>query len=200
MEQMFDFELRQQAEKYLAEYQAYIAGSEGGSFTISAALNLIQMSVPENVDSLLTKFAGEKTEYETHTVTKSKKNENKKIYKPWTWFQPKYIEYEEEETTSYTIKVIKMGKLFENSIQPYSNEFRQTIAKAKDVAVNNAKGLKEFFEREMGKLDNIVKESIARQQECLESEETLKQNIKENESKAAWLDGFIKELNSVLDI
>lgn len=198
---VFEVELKQQAEKYLAEYQAYIAGlMEGDNFTVSAALNLIQISVPGNVDSLLTQFVGEKTAYGTRTVTKTRENTNKKWYKPWTWGQSKLIDYEVEETYEYKVKVIKMGELFEESIQPHSDQFQQTIAEAKGIADQNADDLKIFFQQEIGKLDNALKETINRQQEELKSQEALEKKIEENKAKVAWLERFIQDLNSVLDI
>jgi hypothetical protein len=184
-----------------AEYRAYIAGLMEGNdtFSVTASFNLIQLTIPD-ANSLLNQFAEEKTEYETRTVTKTKKNADKKWYKPWTWFDPEYIDYQVEETSSYSVKVINMSKLSATSIQPNFNQFLLSISKAADIAEEKANDLKNYFQQSIDKLDNALKETANRQRKEVETEESLEKSIKENKAKVEWLEDFIEDLNEVLKI
>jgi predicted GTPase len=194
---LFETELKNQAQSYIEEYQRYISDlvkTEG--FAFNATINLIQVSMPDNVDDLLEKFTG--TKIVTKTVRRSAGNPDKAWYKPWTWFDDHYHTWNETEETEKSI--IKMKEIFEKSIEPNFQKFFSMIDNARTVAEENAEGLKNFFTKEIKRLDKAVQETIQKEEESIKSQEAIDQKIKENKDKAEWLKEFIKELDRVLEV
>jgi GTPase Era involved in 16S rRNA processing len=194
---LFEKELKNQAQGYLDEYQQYISGlvkTEG--FAFSATLNLIKVAIPDNADALLDRFSATKTV--TKKVRHTGGNSNKAWYKPWTWFDDDYYDYYEDVKTEKHI--IKMKELFEKSIEPQFQQFFSMIENAQSIADDNAQGLKNFFTKEIERLDNALKEAVQKEEESIKSQEAIEQEIKKNKVKAEWLDRFILELNAVLEV
>jgi hypothetical protein len=194
---LFEKELKNQAQTYLEEYRKYISGLvKTDGFAFSMTLNLIQVAIPDNADDLLEEFSG------TKTVTKIERrhagNINKAWYKPWTWFDEHYHEWNVEVKTEK--RIIKMKELFEKSIEPKFQKFFSMIEGARSDANKNAENLKDFFTKEIEKLDNALKEAIQKEEEDVKSQEAIEQKIEENKVKAKWLDEFIVELNTVLEV
>ena len=194
---LFERELKRQAQNYINEYRQYIEGLvKTEDFTLSATINLIQMTIPDSVDDLIEKFEGKKII--NKTVKHSSGNPNKRWYKPWTWFDEHYREWTEIEKSEKSI--IKMNELFSRSIRPQFNQFFTMIEKAKTVAINNSQELKEYFSNEIKNLDNALKETIQKETDSIETKKVLEQKINENKSKAEWLEKFIEELESILEV
>jgi GTPase Era involved in 16S rRNA processing len=194
---LFDRELRGQAQNYLAEYQKYISGlmkTEG--YTLSAALNLIKVAIPDSVDDLIDRFSG--TKEVTERVHRSEVNRNKSWWNPFTWFSPKNLEWEEESKRD--VVFVKMEPFYRESINPLFLQFISMIDNARKAAKENAQGLKNFFTKEIDRLDQILKETIQKEEEDVKSQERIKQKIKENKVKAEWLSAFIAELEKVLEV
>jgi hypothetical protein len=94
-----------------------------------------------------------------------------------------------------------MEAVFNNSIEPqFHKYFFPMIEDAKNIANENALGLKDFFIGEIERLDQILKETIQKEEEAVKSQEAIDLRIKENKTKAEWLNTFIKELETILEI
>jgi predicted GTPase len=194
---LFERELRVQAQNYLMEYQKYISGLiKTDGYTMSAALNLINVAIPDSVDDLLDRFL--ETKVITKKVHHSGGNPNKRWWKPWTWFDDAYYSYDEDVKKEK--RVIKMKSLFENSIEPQFRQFFSMINDARKVTDENAQGLKGFFSNEIERLDQALKETIKKEEESVKSQEAIEQKIEENKAKAEWLNAFIKELEAILEV
>jgi predicted GTPase len=194
---LFEKELRAQAQNYLMEYQEYISGLiKTDGYTMSAAWNLINVDVPDNVDDLLDKFSG--TKVVTKKVRRSGGNPDKRWYKPWTWFDEDY--YSRDEDVQEEKDIIKMKSLFDSSIEPQFQQFFAMIDDAREVAEKNAQGLESFFSNEIQRLDQALKETIQKEEESVKTQEAIEQKIEDNKKKAEWLNTFIKELETILEV
>jgi predicted GTPase len=194
---LFEKELRGQAQNYLDEYQKYVSGLiKSDGYTMSAALNLINVAIPDKVDDLIDRFSG--TKNVVNKVHRSAGNPNKAWYKPWTWFDEHYHTWTEEVKSQK--QIIKMKSLFENSIEPQFQQFFKMIEAARHIADENAQGLKDFFTKEIERLDNALKEVIQKEEDSVKSQEAIEQKINENKARAEWLTAFIKELETVLEV
>jgi predicted GTPase len=198
---LFEKELKSQAQNYLDQYRHYISGLiETKDYTMSAALNLINVAIPDNADELLDKFSGTITETTTKKIRHSAGNPDKAWWKFWTWFDDEYHVWYEDEEVKTQKNVIKMKALFESSIEPQFQQFFQMIETARSVATENALGLKNFFASEIDRLDATLKQTILKEEESIKSQEAIEQKIKENKEKAAWLSGFITEVEAILEV
>jgi GTPase Era involved in 16S rRNA processing len=194
---LFEKELKNQARSYLDEYQRYISGlvkNEG--FAFSATLNLIKVAIPDNADALLEKFSD--TKIVTKKVHHTGGNADKRWYKPWTWFDEDYYSYYEDVKTEKHI--IKMKLLFDKEIEPRFQQFFSMIKDAKSITDSNARRLKDFFTKEIGRLDNALKEAVRKEEESVKSQESIERQIEANKTKAEWLKRFIEELDTVLEV
>ncbi|GHU27332.1 hypothetical protein FACS1894172_03040 [Spirochaetia bacterium] len=79
-------------------------------------------------------------------------------------------------------------------------KFFSKIKNARDAANSNTQGLKDFLAREIERLDNALKEAIKREEDSVKSQEAIEQKIEENKAKAEWLNKFIAELNTILEV
>jgi hypothetical protein len=194
---LFEKELKNQAQNYLEEYKQYISGlisAEG--FAMNATMNLVQVDIPDNADDLLERFSGTKTVKTNRR--RSSGNIDKRWWKPWTWLDEKYHTWNEEVATEK--QIIKMRKLYEKWVEPQFKQFYKMIGDARSIAEKNAQGLKDFFTREIGRLDNALKEKVQEEEGSVRSKEAIEQKIRENRAKAEWLDKFILELNAILEV
>jgi GTPase Era involved in 16S rRNA processing len=186
---LLEKELKNQAQSYLDEYQQYISGlikTEG--FAFSATMNLIKIAIPDNADALLEKFSDTKTV--TKKVHHTGGNAGKRWYKPWTWFDDDYYSYYEDVKTEKHI--IKMGLLFDKEISPRFEQFLSMIDNAQSIADADAQSLKDFFTKELERLDNALEEAIRKEEDAVKSQESIEQQIEANKSKAEWLKGTSK--------
>jgi len=194
---LFEKELKNQAQKYIDDYRKYISGlvkTEG--FSMSATINLIQITIPDSADDLIEKF--EDTKIIIKTIRRHAGNPDKAWWKFWTWFDDDYHEWDEQVKKEK--RIIKMQELFSKAIRPQFKQFFDMLEKAKNIASANAKELKDFFTKEIEKLDNALTETIQKEADSIESKKVLEQRINENKSKAEWLEKFIKELEAILEV
>jgi predicted GTPase len=197
LSRLFKTELKNQAQRYIDEYQRYISGLiKTENFALSATLNLIKIAIPDNADALLEKFSGTKTV--TEKVHYTGGNAGKRWYKPWTWFDEDYYDYYKDVKTEKYI--IKMKSLFEKSIEPQFQQFFSMIKDAKSITDSNARNLKNFFAKEIERLDSALKEAVRKEEESVKSQESIERQIEANKSKVEWLSHFIEELNTVLEV
>jgi hypothetical protein len=197
LNRLFEKELKEQAQNYLAKYKQYISDLiKTEDYTLSATLNLINVAIPDSVDDLLSRFLGTKTV--TETVRRSAGNPAKAWWKFWTWLDEKYREWDEK--VQHEEKIVKMESVFEGSIEPQFQQFFSMINGAKKIAHDNAKGLHDFFANEIKRLNQVMIETVQKEEESLKSQDSIKQKIKENKAKIDWLSQFIKELEKVLEV
>ena len=180
-------ELFEEYKKYLSEligsvsYEIPPAAVLGDTASISVASTLNAYSHTENVK------VGSHQEVNT----------DKKWYKPWTWFQDKYYtvdDYEEREFVDFT------EYLEEEILPPIEDSVESTRTAAFSWASNEEKKFKDFFKKQLEKLDDAIAQKLSEQKKSLETKDTFEKMIEENKKNLAWLNSFKQDLDSLLAI
>lgn len=190
--------LRNQAENCVNSYKKYVEdliGSVGYELPPAAILgDVATISVNETLDSY-THFE-EIYENRTRTV----KNENKKWYKPWTWF--------EKGSYQVTNKVkvgeeyfVNFSEFIEESLFPQIEIFEKETREAATSWANETEAsFKKFFLEKLSELDDAIKAKIQEQENALADQKHFNEMIEQNKRNLSWLSEFKKELDDILTV
>lgn len=182
------------AKGIIAEYKKYVSELVNvGDFDTEQVSLSAMISTSINEDALLNEFS------ETEKVkvgTRQIKNENKKWYKPWTWFQDSYYTRDVyEERTS-----VKYKQLHDKIIGDIIQEFDERLEDIQDYASSQVEDFKTFFKGELTKLDEIMNAEIIKQRNLLGNERELIAKVKTGELRLQWIEQFNDRLQNVLAI
>ena len=146
-----------------------------------------------NEDALMNKFTETK---EIKVGTRTVKNQDKKWYKPWTWFQSSYYEqdvYEEREFVDYE-------KIHDEIVGDILEQFDSQLDDIQQVAISQVDDFKSFFKKELKKLDKMMEEEIVKQKQMLSDEKKFESEVKKEEMRLHWIEDFNNKLKTVLSI
>jgi len=182
------------AKGIIAEYKKYVSELVNvGDFDTEQVSLSAMISTSINEDALLNEFS------ETEKVkvgTRKIKNENKKWYKPWTWFQDSYYTRDVyEERTS-----VKYKQLHDKIIGDIIQEFDERLEDIQDYASSQVEDFKTFFKGELTKLDEIMNAEIKKHRNLLGDERKLTAEVKTGELRLQWIKQFNDRLQNVLAI
>lgn len=182
------------AKGIIAEYKKYVSELVNvGDFDTEQVSLSAMISTSINEDALLNEFS--KTE-KVKVGTRQIKNENKKWYKPWTWFQDSYYTREVyEERTSVDYK-----QLHDKIIGDIIQEFDERLEDIQDYASSQVEDFKTFFKGELTKLDEMMNAEIKKQRNLLGNERELTAKVKTGELRLQWIEQFNHRLQTVLAI
>ena len=124
------------------------------------------------------------------------KNENKKWYKPWTWFQDSYYTrdvYEKRTSVDYK-------QLHDKIIGDIIQEFDERVVDIQNYASSQVEYFKTFFKGELTKLDEMMNAEIKKQRNLLGDERKLTAEVKTGELRLQWIEQFNHRLQTVLAI
>lgn len=187
--------LKMQAQDAVEEYKKYLEDLIGSvSYDIPPAAILGDLASSISVRSTLNSYSHtEDIKVGSHMEL----NEDKKWYKPWTWFDDKYYtvdDYEKQEFVDFSEYLV-------DEILPNLEDSVNTTRRAAfDWAIEEEKKFKEFFKDQLVKLDEAIQEKLSEQQKTLEDKSKFEESIKENERNLNWISTFKKELDSLLAI
>lgn len=124
-------------------------------------------------------------------------NENKKWYKPWTWFQKKgWIEDVYETKTK-----VNFSEYLKNVVEPSVVDFYFLIEEVtKEYAEKEQKKLEKQLSSLVKKLEDKIQSKVSEKQEQLSKKEEFEKLMEQNEKNLAWLASFTEELDSILKI
>ena len=182
--------LKRQAEEAVEIYNEYLEKLIGKvEYDIPPAAilgDLASISVDETLSVYTRKVAVGSHEEE---------NTDKKWYKPWTWFQPKYYtvtDYGERVDFSEYIKKVIGDNIVES--------IKSTRELVFDYAKEEEDKFKTFFKKQIDKLDGAVKSKLEEKQKSISSKEALEKTIEQNKKNIAWINDLMQKLDSLLDI
>ncbi|WEA45437.1 dynamin family protein [Priestia aryabhattai] len=183
------------ARKFIEEYKSYVA--ELVDMTTMEDLKfdpfkLFASSIP-NVNEIISSHVYLKNEV---VGTEKVKNENRKVYKPWTLFQKKFIEKEIYADVEY----VNAEDLLEEFIAPIKQHLEENIDGAIEHLKKENQELKNFFIKEVEKLEEILKEKAEKYEKMSQDTEDLSAKIEQNKVKQEWLKNLITRIEQVLDI
>ncbi|ACT00496.1 dynamin family protein [Paenibacillus sp. JDR-2] len=197
LEKLVNDELRNEAERLVAEYSAYIQTLiQDNEVSVDSYLgesrNFVLGNLPDGSDLI---DAFKRTEREK-VGEEWVRNENKKVYKPWTWFQ-KSGEYKAVyENREY----VDGNQVFDEYLKPIRGEFYENLDHAEKHLKEESRKLKEFFLQELEKLDAVIKKKVAELRNLTGDSRALEERIREDRQKMVWLNSFILKLDSILEI
>lgn len=184
--------LRSTAEGYVNEYRQYIKG------ITNFELNTIKLNSWDkaltadsvDLDDLMGRFS-----YSESVVvgTKTVSNPDRKWY---TFWRPKYIERNIYEDVEY----ISMNKLSEEFLLPIEEQVTTNIQNAIDFTHKELGRLQNFFITEIDRLEEILKERVAEISSLAEQSGQLEEQLEEKLEKQQWLNNFMADLDSILEL
>lgn len=124
------------------------------------------------------------------------KNEDKRWYKPWTWFQEKGY----YRTKYKNVKYVKADEMAQELLSPVQEGIHKSGKDATDYVFEQSDLIKEKFNNEFKKLDNVLKGKLAELESFATDKEKAEQRICESEHKLKWLKSIKKEIESILEI
>ncbi|MDU2239225.1 MAG: dynamin family protein [Paenibacillus sp.] len=197
LEKLVNEELRNDAERLLGEYTSYIQSLlQDNDLSVGRysgeSRKFVLGDLPDGDDLIQAYKKTEKEKVGEEWV----KNENKKFYKPWTWFQ-KSGEYK----PIYEDREYVNGEMvFDEYLKPVRGEFYENLDYAEQQLKEESKKLKAFFLAELNKLEQVIKKKVVELKTLTRDSRALESRINEDRQKMAWLNSFIMKLDSILEI
>ena len=183
--------LERQVEEAVEEYNKYLEALIGKfEYDIPPAAILGDLA-SISVDETLSVYTEN-----VKVGSEMKLNTNKKWYKPWTWFQDKYIEvpdYEKQDFANFSKNLERIGL----NIEEFASSTSELVF---DYAKEEEDKFKTFFKKQLDKLDDAVKSKLEEKQKSISSKEALEKTIEQNKKNIAWIKGFKQDLDSLLAI
>lgn len=123
-------------------------------------------------------------------------NEDRKWYKPWTWFQEKghYIGIYEDQEYIYVVELAQ--KFF----APVQERLYENSNSAVEYAKKQTRVIKRAFYEKFDELDAVLAKKLGELEECAKDNANVEARIKENQEKLAWLEDIQTKVNAILDI
>lgn len=185
-----------EGEKLINEYQSYLRNLEndlrieGFNFSKIRTIQKIQI---DNVDDLLDDYGKIEEVYEEIKFT----NENKKWYKPWTWF--------DDENYTKNIKVgekqyVNLTKLMVDYMGLLSNQASANINNAKEKSKDEIDRLKQYFKLELNKLDKVMESILEELDKNTQNETEIKKRVEKNIKIKEWLEDVVERLFNITSI
>jgi len=197
MEKLVTDKLRADAERLVGEYVGHIQSLlhenavSVDRFDVGSA-TFILGDVPDAVELI----DRHKRQEQEKVGEKWVENTNKKIYKPWTWFQSKGHWtgiYEDREYVDGT-------KVFDEYLKPVRGNFYENIMLAERQMDEQSKALKQFFLNELDKLEGVIKAKVTELRALTGNSKALEERIRDDRTKMQWLQDFLLRLDSILEI
>lgn len=123
-------------------------------------------------------------------------NEDRKWYKPWTWFQEKghYIGiYEDQE-------YIDVDEFAQKFFAPVQERLYENSNSAVEYAKEQTRVIKRAFYEKFDELDAVLAKKLGELEECAKDNANVEARIKENQEKLAWLEDIQTKVNAILEI
>lgn len=151
-----------------------------GSFNIASSFSLEEMIKTKKVED------GEEWV----------ENTDKKWYKPWTWFQEKGY----YRTKYKKVKYVKADEMAQELLSPVQKGIQKNRKSAIEYATKESNIIKEKFNDEFEKLDNVLKGKLSELKSFATDKEKAEERIRESEHKLKWLKSIKEEIESILEI
>ncbi|KYH31390.1 GTPase Era [Clostridium tepidiprofundi DSM 19306] len=195
LENMINVSLKESAENLLNEYRNYIKDLVGIKKNNSFKWNNIELftkNLPDANELIENNKYTEKEKVGERYVV----NDNKKWYKPWTWFQKKGWYEDVYETREY----VNVNELTRELSYPFKENLYKNIESCISYLNDEEKRLKSYFKNEIQELDNMVLNKAKELKEMSKDSKSLELRIKNEKENKYWLDNFVEKLDNILEI
>lgn len=187
--------LRETATSYLREYRNYVRG----------LIELDNVEIPINnwdkaisndgldIENLLNELSYTENEV---VDTRSVKNENKRWYNPFTWFQSSHY----EEDVYADVEYVEMSKIRDPFLEPVTSSLLENFENAQDFMKAELERLQEFFIQEIGRLDELMQVRVQEIKKHAQKTEELAHEIELKQQQKEWLEQFTERLDVILEL
>lgn len=183
-----------EGERLVNEYQEYVNDLKSEinitGFNFEKVRKFQEINI-KNVSQLLDEHLVTEDIYEERIV----KNDRKRWYKPWTYFQDSYYVINEKVGEK---QVVKIDALIDETMISITNDADANIKTAMEEAENQIKELKEYFKKELEKLDELVVKIVNDLDEKTKSEIEIKNRVENEKSSKLWLEEITEKLNNIM--
>ncbi|MFB5089467.1 dynamin family protein [Psychrobacillus sp. PGGUH221] len=195
LEKIISTSLRENAERYLNEYQEYVSGImdfEMSSIQIANWDKAITADTPD-ITSLLNDFSYiEEEVVGKRTVV----NENKKWYKPWTWREEKEFEVDVYGDVEY----VDLAEVRDSFMVPVIKSLRTNFKNAESFMESELNRLQKFFIEEIDRLDKVMKIRVKEIKKLSLNSKILVEEMEQKQKQKEWLKHFTERLDKVLEL
>jgi len=123
-------------------------------------------------------------------------NNDKKWYKPWTWFQEKgYF-----RTKYKKVKFIPADELAQQFLTPIQDTLYVNGDAARQYALKQSNHIAAAFSKEFKRLDDVLKAKLVELESFATDSEKAEERIRETEKKLQWLKQIKGKVASILEI
>lgn len=181
--------------EYTAKLKALTEEFDSSSFSGIAItpMEFISGSIPNSDNTLYEKFVKEKRVEDGEEYIW---NDDKKWYKPWTWFQEEGYYRTKYKQVKYVPAVDIMQELF----TPIQENMYNNSDAAQKYALKQANLMAAIFNKEFERLDTILKKKFIELETCVTDKEKAEERIQETERKLQWLEEIKFKVSSILEI
>ena len=123
-------------------------------------------------------------------------NNNKKWYKPWTWFQESGHYRDIMETRNY----VDGNALSTKLVLPVQKHLYENLQGATQYAREQTNFIKREFSKKFDELDQVLQQKLNELQECASDEKNAERRIRESQERLDWLENVQNEINAILEI
>lgn len=193
LENLLNNVLVSQIKLCVADYKKYLSSLLGDVDYETPAIVLGDLGDMTVEDTLY----AYKQEREVEDGYHMEKNQDKKWYKPWTWFEPSKIKVINYRTENF----IDFNDFIKNEVEPKFDDAVESMKQsALDEAVNQESQFKSFFKSKLSDLDLMIQNKLKEQQSAFSDKEKFEKLIEENKKNLAWLKEFIGKLDSIIAV
>ncbi|TXK82562.1 dynamin family protein [Paenibacillus sp. N3.4] len=199
LEKLVDEIIVDNATQLIKEYEHYIQSLiedeaiHTGRFQTDQSITYLAGTVPD-AKELIKKY-----EFSEEIKTGEKEVDNPKkkgFFGKLKFWQPGKITRNVYESRDFVDQEI----LYTEFVRPITGDFNEILEEAKVKTQEEAEKFKNFFLKELDKLDMTLKKKVLELQELSGNQQLLEQKISENHYKKVWLDDFSDKLNQILDV
>lgn len=196
LENLISNHVKKNAEDLLEQYKKKIAELAQDVKVGSVELNpfeLMQGDIISDTSALISKMTkSERVKVGEEWI----ENEDRKWYKPWTWFQEKghYKEiYEDKEYVDGT-------ELAQKFFAPIQELLYENSESAVEYAKKQTALIKKEFAKKFDELDAVLQSKLKELEICAKDNENIEAKIKETQERLDWLEKIQNKVNGILEI
>lgn len=196
LENLISNHVKKNAEGLLEQYKKKIAELAQDVKVGSVELNpfeLMQGDIISDTSALISKMTkSERVKVGEEWI----ENEDRKWYKPWTWFQEKghYKEiYEDKEYVDGT-------ELAQKFFAPIQELLYENSESAVEYAKKQTALIKKEFAKKFDELDAVLQSKLKELEVCAKDNENIEVRIKETQERLDWLEKIQNKVNGILEI
>ncbi|MBL3849953.1 GTPase [Bacillus anthracis] len=182
--------LKNDANALLEEYKGYVQDliEVSGNALSTEEFSIFFLEMP-NAESIVQDIS-----YDDSVITGEKWVSTSKWYNPFSWGDG----YNKNVYSTKTF--VNVSDIAENVLYPAKTNLYDNIECARSYLQNEEQSLKIYFNNEIDRLENLLKQKVEEIEMLSGDSEVIKEKLVEDKVKYEWLQDFQIRLNNILEI